>query len=145
MFKRSDAQLLKKLFLFFQSKKLFSPAFEDGNISIRHRTPHDQSTKSGSNRSVLKVYMANQLELNEAEMEEYEEVVNELAQQLEEVTKIKDELTNNIIQLHNEKDDFIKIKTHQWEEEKSEYLTKIQGLEFTVAETNTVKVQKNYT
>ena len=89
--------------------------------------------------------MANQLELNEAEMEEYEEVVNELAQQLEEVTKIKDELTNNIIQLHNEKDDFIKIKTHQWEEEKSEYLTKIQGLEFTVAETNTVKVQKNYT
>lgn len=109
---------------------------------MRAETPHNQVSKNGSsNRSVLKVYMSNQLELNEAEMEEYEEVVNELAQQLDEVTRIKDELSANIILLHSEKDEFIRIKSHEWEEEKMEFQTQIQGLQATITETNTVRIK----
>ena len=120
-----------------QSKKLFSPASEeDNNMNFSMRTtPHGGKS---SNRSVLKVYMANQLELNEAEMEEYEEVVNELAQQLEEVTKLKDELTVNIIHLHNEKADFIREKTEEWADEKNVLLSQIQLLEISEKETNSV-------
>ena len=68
------------------STNLFSPAKDelgDGTPGKRLDT------------SVLKVYMGNQLELNEAEMEYYEEVVNKLAEQLEsaqdELAKITEE------------------------------------------------------
>jgi acyl transferase domain-containing protein len=76
------------------------------------------------------------LDLNEAEMEEYEEVVNELAQQLEEMTRIKDELSNHIIMLHNEKDEFIRVQTEHWLEEKTDLVRNIQGLQEAVAESN---------
>jgi cell division septum initiation protein DivIVA len=76
------------------------------------------------------------LDLNEAEMEEYEEVVNELAQQLEEMTRIKDELSNHIIMLHNEKDEFIRVQTEHWSEEKTDLMRNIQGLQEAVAESN---------
>jgi cell division septum initiation protein DivIVA len=76
------------------------------------------------------------LDLNEAEMEEYEEVVNELAQQLEEMTRIKDELSNHIIMLHNEKDEFIRVQTEHWSEEKTDLVRNIQGLQEAVAESN---------
>ena len=107
---------------------------------MRIRTPHNQTSRSGnSNRSVLKVYMANQLDLNEAEMEEYEEVVNELARQLDEVSKINDDLTANISLLHDEKDEFIKMKSNELEEQKLDFQTQIQGLQATITETNTVR------
>ena len=55
------------------SSNLFSPAKDDG----------DSTPSKRLDTSVLKVYMGNQLELNEAEMDYYEEVVNKLAGQLE--------------------------------------------------------------
>ena len=113
---------------------------DEDNINMRIRTPHNQTSRSGnSNRSVLKVYMANQLDLNEAEMEEYEEVVNELARQLDEVSKINDDLTANISLLHDEKDEFIKMKSNELEEQKLDFQTQIQGLQATITETNTVR------
>lgn len=84
--------------------------------------------------------MANQLELNEADMESYEAVVNELAEQLTEVSKIKDELTVNIIQLHHEKDEMIKEITEEWAEQKSQLLTQISTLQESISETNLVKL-----
>ena len=83
--------------------------------------------------------MANQLDLNEAEMEEYEEVVNELARQLDEVSKINDDLTANISLLHDEKDEFIRMKSIELEEQKLDFQTQIQGLQATITETNTVR------
>ena len=92
-----------------------------------------------NNRSVLKVYMANQLDLDEAQMEEYEDVVNELARQLDEATKTRDELTENISLLHNEKDEYIRIKSNELEEQETEFQTQIQGLQAIITETNTVR------
>jgi vacuolar-type H+-ATPase subunit F/Vma7 len=84
--------------------------------------------------------MANQLELNEADMESYEAVVNELAEQLTEVSKIKDELTVNIIQLHHEKDEMIREKTEEWAEQKSQLVAQISMLQESISETNLVKI-----
>jgi chemotaxis protein histidine kinase CheA len=84
--------------------------------------------------------MANQLELNEADMESYEAVVNELAEQLTEVSKIKDELTVNIIQLHHEKDEMIREKTEEWAEQKSQLMKQIGTLQESISETNMVKI-----
>lgn len=84
--------------------------------------------------------MANQLELNEADMESYEAVVNELAEQLTEVSKIKDELTVNIIQLHHEKDEMIREKTEEWAEQKSQLVAQISTLQESISETNLVKI-----
>lgn len=84
--------------------------------------------------------MANQLELNEADMESYEAVVNELAEQLTEVSKIKDELTVNIIQLHHEKDEMIREKTEEWAEQKSQLMAQISTLQESISETNLVKI-----
>ena len=72
--------------------------------------------RGANNRSVLKVYMANQLD--EAQMEEYEDVVNELARELDEATKTRDELTENISLLHNEKDEYISIKSKEQQKDK---------------------------
>jgi hypothetical protein len=82
--------------------------------------------------------MANQLELNEADMESYEAVVNELAEQLTEVTKIKDELAVSIIQMHHEKDQAIRDKTEQWAEQKAELVSQITRLQESISETDMV-------
>lgn len=68
------------------SANLFSPAKDEMT---------DSTPSKRLDTSVLKVYMGNQLELNEAEMDYYEEVVNKLAGQLEdaqeELAKMTDE------------------------------------------------------
>ena len=82
--------------------------------------------------------MANQLELNEADMESYEAVVNELAEQLTEVTKIKDELAISISHLHHEKDQAIRERTEQWAEQKAELVSQIEHLQGAISETDMV-------
>ena len=82
--------------------------------------------------------MANQLELNEADMESYEAVVNELAEQLTEVTKIKDELAVSIIHMHHEKDQAIRDKTEQWAQQKAELVSQITRLQESISETDKV-------
>ena len=85
--------------------------------------------------------MANQLDLNEAEMAEYEEVVNELAQQLEDMTNERDVLvihTANLVNERNEKDNIMKLANKQWEEEKIEITSRLQELEIIAAITNKV-------
>ena len=82
--------------------------------------------------------MANQLELNEADMESYEAVVNELAEQLTEVTKIKDDLAVSIIQLHHQNDQAIRNKTEQWAEQKAELVSQIEYLQGALSETDMV-------
>ena len=107
------------------------------SLSTRLQTPKeiDQSHTRLGQRSMLKVYMANQLELNEAEMAEYEEVVNELAQQLEDMTVERDELVSYTHQLSSERDEQLRVNAQQYAEEKKDLLGKIQGLEGTVGET----------
>lgn len=58
----------------------------NGNVSFTEQDKHQHE------RSVLKVYMDNQLDLNESEMEFYEEVVNTLAEQHELLRAEKDAL-----------------------------------------------------
>lgn len=108
------------------------------------KTPATSQPSETSNRTLLKVYMANQLELNEADMESYEAVVNELAEQLTEVTRIKNELTMNIIQLHNEKDEMIREKTEEWSEQKSELVMQINELQGSIDEINMVRLKHNH-
>ena len=108
------------------------------------KTPATSQPSETSNRTLLKVYMANQLELNEADMESYEAVVNELAEQLTEVTRIKNELTMNIIQLHNEKDEMIREKTEEWSEQKSELVMQINELQGSIDEINMVRFKHNH-
>lgn len=82
--------------------------------------------------------MANQLELNEADMESYEAVVNELAEQLTEVTKMKDELAVSIIHMHHEKDQAIRDKTEEWAQQKAELVSQITRLQESISETDKV-------
>jgi negative regulator of sigma E activity len=117
----------------------------------RMHTPHTGSeinqSQGGdklSQRSMLKVYMANQLELNEAEMEEYEAVVNELAQQLEDMTMERDELAAQAAKLTatvDEKDDAFRVATENWAEEKTNLFMRIQSLEDEASETDQVSVR----
>ena len=113
------------------------------SLSTRLQTPKeiDQSHSRLGQRSMLKVYMANQLELNEAEMAEYEEVVNELAQQLEDMTVERDELVSYTHQLTNEKEEQLRLSAQQYAEEKSNLLGKIHGLEGMVGETKLLFVE----
>ena len=111
---------------------------DDGNANLEMRTPGVTQPSETSNRTLLKVYMANQLELNEADMESYEAVVNELAEQLTEVTKVKDELAVSIIQMHHEKDQAIRDKTEQWAEQKAELVSQISRLQESISETDRV-------
>lgn len=88
--------------------------------------------------SSITISLLVKLDLNEAEMEEYEEVVNDLAQQLEEMTRIKDELSNHIIALHNEKNEYVREHTEHWAEEKTDLIRNIQSLQEAVAETDSM-------
>lgn len=111
---------------------------ENENLNLEMKTPGVTQPSETSNRTLLKVYMANQLELNEADMESYEAVVNELAEQLTEVTKIKDELAVSISHLHHEKDQAIRERTEQWAEQKAELVSQIEHLQGAITETDMV-------
>ena len=54
-------------------------------LSPSTRTPlrDQQHSSEKAPRSLLKVYMANQLDLNEEEMQQYEDMINDLAEKLE--------------------------------------------------------------
>jgi uncharacterized protein YoxC len=114
------------------------------------QTPHTSSDANQSQggekistRSMLKVYMANQLELNEAEMEEYEAVVNELAQQLEDMTIERDELAAQAAKLTSdveEKEEALRLSTESWAEEKTNMYMRIQSLEEAASENDQVTI-----
>lgn len=87
------------------------------------RTPmHDRGDSNRNQaRSVLKVYMANQLDLNESEMQYYEDAINEMADKLQRSEDEKDELVSTctslgsrLQKLGEEKEEAIK----EWQSEK---------------------------
>ena len=62
-----------------------------------------------------------------------------LFRSLDEATKTRDELSENISLLHNEKDEYVSIKSNELEEQKTEFQTQIQGLQAIITETNKVR------
>ena len=74
-----------------------SPGHHSLNSSTQQRQQQQQVP-----RSMLKVYMSNQLDLNESEMEYYETVVNDLAARLEALQAEKAQLTEDCKEAQDE-------------------------------------------
>ena len=94
-------------------------------------------------RSVLKVYMENQLDLNEAEMDYYENVVNDLVEKLERLRTENEELQilaaaqDNSSQKRLESDE-IKRLSIEFDYERADFTNKIVSLEQKLHKLNNV-------
>lgn len=97
---------------------------ESNRLSILDQTQSDdvlnstlmQTNHQPSQKSVIKVYMKNELERNESEMEYYENIVNELATRCEDLTAEKSNLEVDLKLYMEEKerlqDDALTLKQH---------------------------------
>jgi hypothetical protein len=93
-------------------KILFSPASGnpgDDDLPI-DMGENGSSAGSPNTKDVLKVYMKNQLDLQESEWETYEETFNAIAEKLEDVEDQLANMTEERDALLNEKNDWIILK-----------------------------------
>jgi len=108
------------------------------------RTPVlDRSGFSGSQRSVMKTFMDNQLELNEKEGQEYENKFNELYEMLTEVENERDDLKNLCDELREKSDKDKEIfdnelnnATKSWDSERELLSSTIENLKSDVSQSN---------
>lgn len=64
-----------------------------------------QTGGEAMHRSQRSIMLENQLDLNESEMEYYEQIVNDLAAKLEKVTEERDDLADKVERLNEEKEE----------------------------------------
>jgi len=107
-------------------------------LSPSTRTPlrDQQHSSEKAPRSLLKVYMANQLDLNEEEMQQYEDMINDLAEKLERAEEERDEqvatntaLGERLLRVSEEKDAAFAAASAAWEQEKEALLESLADLE----------------
>lgn len=114
-----------------------SGAEEDEILNQSTYTPikTDQSSIGGY-RTQRSIFMENQLDLNESEMEYYEDIVNDLASKLERMQEEKDDLQSisnalgeRLQRLSQQKEEALQLASQQFEGQRAEMQALIEELQ----------------
>jgi hypothetical protein len=107
-----------------------------GSYTPIHKGDLSTTTAGGGNRTQRSIYMENQLDLNDAEMAYFEEVVNDLLQKLEHMKEEKDDLQSiaNVLgerlqKLGQQKEEALTQAAESFEAQRLQLLGQIRSLE----------------
>eukprot|EP01032_Pedospumella_encystans_P014332 gene14332-16467_t len=127
----------------FSAERPSRKAIEDDEIlnqSTYTPVKGDQSSLGGY-RTQRSIFMENQLDLNESEMEYYEEVVNDLAEKLERMQEEKDDLQSisnalgdRLQRLSQQKEEALRIASAEFDGKRLELENRIQELQLKLAD-----------
>lgn len=124
---------------------------DDSNLdSVEPYSTLGEEDPKAKQKEVLKVYMENQLDLNESEMEYYEGVIEDLAAQLEKMREEKDDLQSTtgsleekFQMLESRNMDLLEEQRQEFEDKKLFYVTKINELQKQVKVADEVYLSNN--
>lgn len=124
-----------------------SGAGADGMLNGGQSTPTAEAGGKRMTNSTHKLFMSNQLDLNESELEYYEQLVDELAEKLESMGEEKEDLQSicnglgeRLDKLSKRKEEELQVKAEEYEALQAKYSSKCSAYELLQAESKMVRI-----